>query len=237
MLNIKSAEFIVWFITFFTAYLITITVSGYFRAWINHKLGDETAAQEGYLSLNPLVHIDPVGLLTLLLFSVGWGQQIPVNPHMLGGRYRNLKITGAYLSGVLIHLTQAIVSLAILLVMFDQKMVRLAEYVIRTRIMSHIMVTQIYPSASSLAVSVAFILIALIYLNLILSVLSFIMNGSTMALLLFAERKPHSTLANPYTIIGLPILLLLFFYEPLQELGLFIITCGGFLLAKILHIG
>jgi len=236
MLNIKSAEFIVWFITFFTAYLITITFSGYFRAWVNHKFGDDTAAEQGYLSLNPLAHIDPFGLLTLFLFNVGWGQQIPVNSYLLGGAHRPLKLATAYLSGVIAHLVQAIVALVLLLLLFDKNIVILAEQIIRYRAMSHILVASAYPTAPSLFISIAFILIALIYLNLILSVLSFIMNGSTVGLLLFAERSPQSSLANPYAVIGLPILLLLFFYDPLQELGLYIITCGGFLLAKILHI-
>lgn len=236
MLNIKSAEFIVWFITFFAAYLITITIAGYLRAWINHKLGDDTAAHQGYLTLNPLAHIDPIGLLTLLLFSVGWGQQIPVNPYMFAGRHRTLKIVTAYLSGVAIYLLQAIIALVLLLLLFDKNIVGLAEQIIRYRAMSHILVAGAYPAVPSLIISIAFILIAIMYLNLILSVLSFIMDGSTLGLLLFAERSPQFTLANPYAVIGLPILLLLFFYEPLQEMGLIIITCGGFLLAKILHI-
>ena len=236
MLNVKSAEFIVWFITFFVAYLITITLAGYFRAWVNDKLGDDTAKEQGYLSFNPLVHIDPFGFITLLMFSVGWGQQIPVNPYKLGGVHRTAKLLTAYLSGVVAHLLQAIVALTLLLLMFDKNIVVLAEQIIRYQAMSHILVASAYPNAPSLFISIAFILIALIYLNLILAVFSLVMNGSTVGLLLFAERSPQSSMANPYAVIGLPLLLLLFFYEPLQDMGLFIITHGGYLLARLLHI-
>lgn len=53
-------------------------------------LGDETAKIEGRLSLNPLVHIDPVGTiffpLTLLILTfgrgpiLGWAKPVPINP-------------------------------------------------------------------------------------------------------------------------------------------------------------
>lgn len=53
------------------------------------KLGDSTARMEGRLSLNPLVHIDPIGsvLLPFLLvisgspFLVGWAKPVPFNPN------------------------------------------------------------------------------------------------------------------------------------------------------------
>ena len=53
------------------------------------KLGDKTAEHEGRLTLNPIVHIDPIGsiVLPLLLklshfpFLVGWAKPVPYNPY------------------------------------------------------------------------------------------------------------------------------------------------------------
>lgn len=42
-------------------------------------LGDDTAEREGRLTLNPLAHIDPMGLLLKLLCSFGWAKPVPVN--------------------------------------------------------------------------------------------------------------------------------------------------------------
>ena len=47
-----------------------------FVAW---KCGDPTAHNLGRLSLNPLRHLDPVGLVFLLLFGYGWAKPVPVN--------------------------------------------------------------------------------------------------------------------------------------------------------------
>ena len=66
-------------------------------AW---KLGDDTARSQGRLSINPIVHIDPVGTVILPLimifasptvgrFLVGWAKPVPFNPHNLRNRWRD----------------------------------------------------------------------------------------------------------------------------------------------------
>lgn len=46
-------------------------------------LGDQTARRLGRVSLNPLVHLDPLGTLLLFLAGFGWGKPTPVNPYAL----------------------------------------------------------------------------------------------------------------------------------------------------------
>lgn len=43
------------------------------------KLGDDTAAKRGHLSLNPLVQMGPMSIVMLLLIGIAWGA-VPVNP-------------------------------------------------------------------------------------------------------------------------------------------------------------
>jgi Zn-dependent protease len=52
------------------------------HAWTAWKLGDDTAARLGRLTLNPLAHIDPVGTLLLPLLGIpfGWAKPVPVQP-------------------------------------------------------------------------------------------------------------------------------------------------------------
>jgi Zn-dependent protease len=70
--------------------LFAITVHEAAHAWTAAKLGDPTAAALGRASLNPLVHIDPVGTvifpLILILFRMpvfGWAKPVPYNPYNL----------------------------------------------------------------------------------------------------------------------------------------------------------
>jgi Zn-dependent protease len=62
--------------------VLSLTVHEFAHAWSAWKLGDDTAARSGRLSLNPLVHIDPIGTLLLPLIGVpfGWAKPVPVNP-------------------------------------------------------------------------------------------------------------------------------------------------------------
>lgn len=51
------------------------------HGWMAHKLGDDTAARQGRLTLNPLAHIDPYGGILLFLTGFGWARPVPVNPY------------------------------------------------------------------------------------------------------------------------------------------------------------
>jgi Zn-dependent protease len=62
--------------------LLSLTFHEFFHAWTAWKLGDDTAARLGRLTLNPVPHIDPIGtlLLPLLGAPIGWAKPVPVNP-------------------------------------------------------------------------------------------------------------------------------------------------------------
>lgn len=60
--------------------LIAITFHEFAHGFAAYKLGDNTAKNEGRLSLNPLDHLDPIGSLMLLLAGFGWGKPVHVNP-------------------------------------------------------------------------------------------------------------------------------------------------------------
>ena len=62
------------------AVLIAATCHEFAHALVADRLGDPTARQLGRLSLNPLVHVDPLGTLFFVLFSFGWARPVPVNP-------------------------------------------------------------------------------------------------------------------------------------------------------------
>jgi Zn-dependent protease len=70
-------------------WVIALLISGSFHefshAWVAYKLGDPTAERMGRLTINPLVHIDPVGLIFIIIMTmsgwgIGWMKPVPVNP-------------------------------------------------------------------------------------------------------------------------------------------------------------
>ncbi len=60
--------------------LVAITFHEFAHGFAAYKLGDNTAKNEGRLSLNPLAHLDPIGSLLLLFAGFGWGKPVHVDP-------------------------------------------------------------------------------------------------------------------------------------------------------------
>jgi Zn-dependent protease len=71
-----------------------LTFHEFGHAWMAWRCGDDTARLQGRLSLNPIVHIDPIGtvLMPLLMiflpysvsrFLIGGAKPVPVNPYNL----------------------------------------------------------------------------------------------------------------------------------------------------------
>jgi Zn-dependent protease len=65
------------------ALLIALTVHEYAHARAAVALGDPTPRYAGRLTLNPIPHLDPFGLIMLWLAQFGWAKPVPVNPFNL----------------------------------------------------------------------------------------------------------------------------------------------------------
>ncbi len=63
--------------------VIAFTVHEYMHAFVAYKFGDWTAKNAGRLTLNPLVHLDPLGSIMLLFAGFGWAKPVPVNPYVI----------------------------------------------------------------------------------------------------------------------------------------------------------
>jgi len=59
--------------------LLCITIHELAHGYTAYKLGDRTAKDLGRLTLNPIKHIDPVGMLMMLIIGFGWAKPVPVD--------------------------------------------------------------------------------------------------------------------------------------------------------------
>lgn len=59
--------------------LLAMTVHEYSHAKMADHFGDTTARRQGRLTLNPLAHIDPIGIILLIFAHIGWGKPVEVN--------------------------------------------------------------------------------------------------------------------------------------------------------------
>lgn len=91
--------------------LICITLHELSHGLVAYYMGDDTAKNAGRLTLNPLRSLDPVGLLMMLVFHVGWAKPVPVNMFKFKNPKRGMAITA--LAGPMSNILIALVFLFI----------------------------------------------------------------------------------------------------------------------------
>ena len=88
--------------------LVTITVHELAHGLAAYLLGDPTAKNAGRLSLNPLVHLDPLGAILLFVAGFGWAKPVPINPFFFkGNRSRGIMLVS--FAGPLANLLLALI--------------------------------------------------------------------------------------------------------------------------------
>ncbi len=75
------------------AALICLTVHELCHGAAAYRLGDPTAKNAGRLTLNPIRHIDPLGLLLMITAHVGWAKPVPVDPRHFRHPKRDMALT------------------------------------------------------------------------------------------------------------------------------------------------
>lgn len=93
------------------AVFLCLTVHETCHGLAAYALGDPTAKREHRLSLNPLHHIDWVGLACMLVLGFGWAKPVPVDPRYFKKPKQGMAITA--LAGPVSNFLLALVLLLI----------------------------------------------------------------------------------------------------------------------------
>ena len=60
-------------------FLLAITFHEFSHGYVAWRLGDPTAHNAGRLTMTPLKHLDPIGVLAFIIMKIGWAKPVPVN--------------------------------------------------------------------------------------------------------------------------------------------------------------
>lgn len=77
------------------ALIISLTFHEYGHAIVAKLYGDDTAQKAGRLTLNPVAHIDPGGLMMVVLVGFGYAKPVPTNPANFSSRWATLWVSAA----------------------------------------------------------------------------------------------------------------------------------------------
>jgi|ERR1700733_336890 hypothetical protein len=222
MLNVQVAESLISIITFVCAYAISVTAAGCFASWFAYQMGDETAVESGFYTLNPLMHMDIVGTLFLVLYSFGWSRYIPINPFNIHGHWRVLKIAAAFLAEPVAYLLLGSFALVGIFAIFGPQVPAYFPSLV-----------QAFPAMSSYSISIGAILIAMLYINMMLAVITMLTNLCGMGMMYLAERNPEYIMYTGLAMALVPMLCYFIFRFFLISAVFWIIKSIGFFLASL----
>ncbi len=236
MITTQTYELFVNMITFFLAYMVVATVANVFRTWVAYKCGDDTPALFGFFTLNPLQHIDPIGLLCLFLFQFGWPRQVPINPLNIRYPYERLKLFAVYFADIAAYLLASIIGIVFLLMLFDPAILHVVARIALRDVTSHLYIANMYPNIPSFTVVVGYILVVFVYLNTLLAVLHSFVNSVHYLTVAYPERfEPLAR--RPFAMIAL-FLVLIYFFSPIVRLFVvWLIMSVGIVIAQLFGIG
>jgi Zn-dependent protease len=102
-------------VLFLPGIVIAFSFHEFAHAWVAYLLGDDTARSRGRLTLSPIAHVDPIGLLMLIFLRFGWAKPVPVNPlnftHKVSMRHGMLLTA---LAGPMMNLLLALITAVVL---------------------------------------------------------------------------------------------------------------------------
>ncbi len=119
-MNLNIGDFILYMV----ALVFSLSLHEAGHAWMSSRFGDDLARHHGRISLNPAVHVDPIGTLlfpALAYFTgqpfLGWARPTPVNPL----KWRNKDVANIWVSaaGVICNSFIAIFAGLLMRVLFE----------------------------------------------------------------------------------------------------------------------
>ncbi len=102
-----------WYLTHVFLIIFSICCHEYAHARVALWQGDDTAASEGHLTLNPLVQMKPFSLIMLAIMGIAWGA-VPVNPNRFKSKHSDLLISfaGPFMNLILFFIFTIVIVIA-----------------------------------------------------------------------------------------------------------------------------
>lgn len=127
------------FLLYAPASLICISIHEASHGLAAYWLGDKTAKERGRLTVNPLAHIDIMGLVCMIVFHFGWARPVPVDPRNFKNPKVGMAITALAgpMSNLLLSLVLMCIYVALWAVGLNSRIITaLAQFLFITAILS-----------------------------------------------------------------------------------------------------
>ncbi|EWM54303.1 site-2 protease family protein [Ruminococcus flavefaciens] len=109
-----SVDFLMMLVARAATFLLVIPIHESAHGLMAKWLGDDTAQKAGRITLNPFAHLEPIGLIMMLVLGVGWAKPVPVDPSKF--KHKRLGYALVSLAGPVSNLIAAFIGAAIVTV-------------------------------------------------------------------------------------------------------------------------
>lgn len=217
MISLQNTDAIIAVTLSFFTFVFSITLSGTMQAYVARLMGDDTASNLGFADFNPFIHIGFLDLLYFILVDVMLGNLIPINMLEVKRTRRPLRLTMIFGARTITHLTLAIVS-GFLMLVINASIIPASLPIdptqllvnMRTQLPAHLYIL------SSLCASMTFA-------NIFLSVFALLRDTIYGVLLCKYEKDPSFvSYINPIMIFGFLLLWIFFARQILMFIGGFV---------------
>jgi hypothetical protein len=232
MLTVEHATFLSSIFTTFLANVISVTIVGCLRAHVAAYFGDDTAERLGFLTLNPLAHVDIFFIISFMLFGIGLGQYPYIEYDFIQGKHKRAMFYTAYFFNTVAYIMLSIIALTSLLVIFGPSILEL----FRSITLTDGNVMRYYPSISSLSLSLALFGVAAVYINGLLAVFSLFINLLRLVGFPILNHFFHDAKYKDIWVLISAIILIYLLINPLRIITSWIIFGTGYALAHVVGI-
>lgn len=108
----RIIETVIYALVLFTAFPIHECA----HAFAAHLMGDDTAKNQGRMTVNPIKHLDLWGTLLMLFAGFGWAKPVPIDPNNFKNRKLGMALSA--LAGPVSNLLLAYISMILLKILF-----------------------------------------------------------------------------------------------------------------------
>lgn len=236
MVNLFTAEQTVSLGLLIIVYLTSTTINGYIQSWVALKFGDTTAQEAGFLSLNPMSHLDVFGFMLLIFTHLGWGRFIPFDSNNVYGKHKITKMFLMYSTETIVSIIIALIALVTAVVFYGPNITNLLGALFLEERVPLKGSTQIYSDRSSFSIVIGLLLLTYVFFNIFIAALSLILNGFRFALSLGIERGYKYIEYADYLTIIAPLMAIFLFANVLRFSLLHLIIWLAFKIALLLGV-
>lgn len=105
------------FLATFVALIYALTVHEFAHAYVALTQGDTTAKDQGRLTLNPLAHLDHLGVMMLVFVGFGWGRPVPVDPRNFKNGIKSDNLVSV--AGVIVNVISCLLFMFLFKILFS----------------------------------------------------------------------------------------------------------------------